>query len=74
MSDATLERYIRELFDTLMRTLPRADEDDDRAEIEGTPYESDRWILLQVAEFIVNSRKLATSFSSCRKTGSKPWM
>lgn len=59
--EATLERYIRELFDSLMRTLPRADEDDDRAEIEGTPYESDRWILLQVAEFIAHTNSLETA-------------
>ncbi len=58
--ETTLRRYVDELFDLLMRSLPRPDNDADRAEIEGTPYESDRWILLQVAEFIARTNSLET--------------
>jgi hypothetical protein len=61
---STLERYIRELFDLLIRTLPHPGEDDERSEIDGTPYESDRWILARVAEFIAhtNSIEIARTF------------
>jgi hypothetical protein len=60
----TLELYIRELFDLLMRTLPKPKAGDERSEIEGTPYESDMWILARVAEFVArtNSVEVARQF------------
>ena len=50
-----LRRYINELFELEMRTLPRPPADQNHAEIEGTPYDFDRWILSRVAEFIARS-------------------
>jgi len=63
-----LQQYVQELFDLLMRAFPRPEEGDkneDRwIEIDGTPYESDRWIMARVAEFIahVNSVETARNF------------
>jgi hypothetical protein len=61
---AMLELYIRELFDLLMRTLPKPKAEDERSEIQGTPYDSDRWIMARVAEFIArtNSVEIARQF------------
>jgi hypothetical protein len=50
-----LARYIQQLFELEMRTLPRPASDQDYAEIEGTPFDFDRWILSRVAEFIARS-------------------
>jgi hypothetical protein len=50
-----LPRYIQELFDLEMRTLPRPAPGQEYAEIEGTPYDFDRWVLCRVAEFISRS-------------------
>jgi len=59
-----LRQYIEELFGLLMRTLPRPPTDTQWAEIEGTPYEFDRWILGRVADFIAhtNSVEAARTF------------
>jgi hypothetical protein len=57
----TLELYIRELFDLLMRTLPKLKDGDERSEIQGTPYESDRWIMARVAEFIARTNSVETA-------------
>jgi hypothetical protein len=32
-----LEQYVRELFDLLIRTLPKPEDGDERSEIQGTP-------------------------------------
>jgi hypothetical protein len=50
-----LARYIPELFELEMRSLPRPTSGQDYAEIEGTPFDFDRWILSRVAEFIARS-------------------
>jgi len=56
-----LEQYVRELFDLLMRTLPKPKDGDERSEIQGTPYESDRWIMARVAEFIARTNSVETA-------------
>lgn len=56
-----LGRYINELFDLEMRTLPRPAANQSHAEIEGTPYDFDRWILSRVAEFIARSSSRETA-------------
>jgi hypothetical protein len=62
--EGLLQRYVQELFDMLMRTFPPLEKGGERVEIDGTPYESDRWIMARVAEFIarVNSVELARKF------------
>ena len=59
-----LQQYVLELFHMLMRTFPAPEKDGERVEIDGTPYESDRWIIARVAEFIahVNSVEVARKF------------
>jgi hypothetical protein len=59
-----LKDYVRELFDLEMRSLPRADADDERSEIESTPYEYDIWVMERVAEYVVrtNSVEMARQF------------
>jgi hypothetical protein len=52
---------VQELFDLLMRTFPPFDRDGERVEIDGTPYESDRWIMARVAEFIAHVNSLETA-------------
>jgi hypothetical protein len=59
--EALLEGYVRELFNLLIRTLPRPDPDDERAEIEGTPYGPDRWIMERVAEFVACRSSVGTA-------------
>jgi hypothetical protein len=44
-----------------MRSLPRAESDDEQSEIEGTPYEFDRWVLARVAEFISRKNSVETA-------------
>src|ERR1700730_10323951 len=56
-----LERYVRELFDLLMRTLPKPKAEDERCEIQGTAYESDRWIMARVAEFAAHANSVETA-------------
>jgi len=60
----TLQHYIRELFDLEMRTLPRAQADEEDYEIQGTPYPFDGWVMARVAEFIAsaNSVEVARQF------------
>ena len=60
----TLQLYARELFDLEMRTLPRAQADEENYEIQGTPYEFDSWVMARVAEFIAsaNSVEVARQF------------
>jgi hypothetical protein len=50
-----LARYIPELFELEMSTLPRPASGQEYAEIDGTPFDFDRWILSLVAEFIARS-------------------
>jgi hypothetical protein len=59
-----LKSYVQELFDMEMRSLPKPEPGDVRSEISGTPYESDRWVMARVAEFIVraNSIEVARPF------------
>jgi hypothetical protein len=57
----TLQKYVQELFDLEMRTLPRPEPDDERAEIQGTPYESDLWIMARVAEFVAHTNSVETA-------------
>jgi hypothetical protein len=59
--EALLEGCVRELFSLLMRTLPRPDPDDERAEIEGTPYGPDRWLVERVAEFVAQRNSVGTA-------------
>jgi hypothetical protein len=56
-----LEQYVRELFDLLMRTLPKPKAEDERSEIQGTPYEPDRWIMARVAEFVAHTNSVETA-------------
>ena len=44
-----------------MRTLPKPKDGDERSEIQGTPYESDRWIMARVAEFIARTNSVETA-------------
>jgi len=56
-----LGHYVRELFDSLMRTLPKPAAGDERSEIEGTSYQSDMWILARVAEFVSRANSVETA-------------
>jgi hypothetical protein len=62
--EQALQQFVQELFNMLMRTFPALEKDGERVEIDGTPYESDRWIMARVAEFIahVNSVEVARKF------------
>ena len=59
--EQVLQQYVQELFDLLMRTFPPLGKDDQRVEIDGTPYESDRWILGRVAEFVAHTNSVETA-------------
>lgn len=59
--EQVLQHYVQELFDLLMRTFPPLEKDGERVEIDGTPYESDRWIMARVAEFIAHVNSLETA-------------
>jgi hypothetical protein len=56
-----LEQYVREVFDLVLRTLPRPKPDDERSTIEGTPYQSDRWAMARVAEFVAHRNSVETA-------------
>jgi hypothetical protein len=56
-----LQGYVQELFDLLMRSLPRPEEGDLRTEIDATPYESDGWIIGRIAEFIAHVNLVETA-------------
>jgi hypothetical protein len=56
-----LQGYVQELFDLLMRSLPRPEEGDLRTEIDATPYESDRWIIGRIAEFTAHVNLVETA-------------
>jgi hypothetical protein len=62
--EQTLRRYIRELYDLEMRTLPRPEPGQDDFEIEGTAYDFDIWVMARVAEFMAhsNSVEIARTF------------
>ncbi len=59
-----LQKYVRELYDLEMRTLPRPEPGEDNCEIEGTAHEFDMWVMARVAEFMVqaNSVEIARTF------------
>jgi hypothetical protein len=59
-----LERYVRELYNLEMQTLPRPKPGEESFEIEGTAYDFDWWVLSRVAEFISrqNSVEVARTF------------
>jgi hypothetical protein len=59
--DQVLEKYVREVFDLALRTLPRPKSDDEFSEIEGTPYEFDRWVMARAAEFVAHTNSIATA-------------
>jgi hypothetical protein len=56
-----LEQYVREVFDLVLRTLPRPKPDDERSTIEGTPFQSDRWAMARVAEFVAHRNSVETA-------------
>jgi len=56
-----LEHYVWELFYLMLRTLPRPKPDDERSEIDGTPYDFDRWVMARAAEFIAHSNSVGTA-------------
>jgi hypothetical protein len=59
-----LRHLVDDLFALEMRTLPTPALGEERTEIEGTPYEFDRWVMARVAEFVVkeNSIEVARTF------------
>ena len=59
--EALLRQYTQELFDLEMRTLPRPDPEDQRSEIQGTPYQSDAWIMGRIAQFIAHANAVETA-------------
>src|ERR1700686_1671102 len=44
-----------------MSGLPQHEVEDERSEIQGTPYESDRWIMARLAEFVVHTNSVETA-------------
>ena len=58
--EAQLRQYIQELFDMELRTLPRPGLDE-YAEIQGTPYQSDVWVMGRIAEFIAKANSVETA-------------
>jgi len=61
-----LRSYVREVFDMEMRSLPRPEPNDDRSEISGTPYDTDRWVMARVAEFIARTNTVESARSFYR--------
>jgi len=59
--EALLRQYVQELFELQLRTLPRPDPEDQRAEILRTPYQSDVWVMGRVAEFIAHANSVETA-------------
>jgi hypothetical protein len=59
-----LRHYLRDFFDSEMRTLPTPGPGEENYEIQGTPYEFDVWVMARVAEFIVkeNSVEMSRAF------------
>lgn len=59
-----LRHLVNDLFAVEMRTLPTPGRREERHEIEGTPYEFDRWVMARAAEFVVkeNSVEVARRF------------
>jgi hypothetical protein len=49
-----LHRYVQEVFNVEMRTLPRPATDSPYAKINGTTYSYDVWVMQRVAEFIAS--------------------
>jgi len=50
-----LPLFLQELFELEMRTLPRPTLEQDYAEIDGTPFDFDYWILSRVAEYVATT-------------------
>jgi len=69
-----LKRYVQEVFEMEMRSFTAAGPGDDRSEISGTPYESDRWVMSCVAKFVAraNSVEIARSFIGKYLTWGRP--
>ncbi len=59
--EETLAKYVQELFDSEMRTLPKPEAGDQRAEIQGTAYEFDQWVMARVAEFVARANSVETA-------------
>ena len=59
--EALLRQYVQELFNLQLRTLPRPDPEDHRSEIQGTPYQTDGWIMGRAAEFIAHANSVETA-------------
>ncbi|HEY4930872.1 MAG TPA: hypothetical protein VII23_04805 [Terriglobales bacterium] len=59
--EQVLEQYVREVFDVALRTLPQPRPDDEHSEIEGTPYEFDRWVMARTAEFVAHTNSVETA-------------
>jgi hypothetical protein len=59
--ESTLAKYIQELFDAEMRTLPKPEAGAERSEIQGTAYECDQWVMARVAEFVARTNSVETA-------------
>jgi len=59
--EETLAKYVQELFDSEMRTLPKPEAGDQRSEIQGTAYEFDQWVMERVAEFVARAKSVETA-------------
>jgi hypothetical protein len=60
-NEENLARYLEELFDLEMRTLPRPTLEQDYAEIDGTPFDFDYWILSRVGEYVATTPSADTA-------------
>ena len=62
--ESLLRQFVQQLFESELRTLPMPDVGDERAEIQGTPYQYDTWVMGRVAEFVAhtNSPEIAREF------------
>jgi hypothetical protein len=60
-AEPLLRRYIEELLDMEMRSLPQAPPGDEWSKLDGTPYESDRWIMGCLAEYMARSNSVETA-------------
>jgi hypothetical protein len=56
-----LQQYVREVFDLELRTLPRPEQDDERSEIQGAPYDFDRWVMARATEFVAHTNSVETA-------------
>jgi hypothetical protein len=59
--EESLAKYVQELFDSEMRTLPKPEPGDERSEIQGTAYEFDQWFMERVAEFVARANSVETA-------------